>query len=54
MLIFSVICIRKDNQLGLRKDNLNDLTPLEKGLAIALKKIGNLSNKISSHAIYSI
>ena len=38
----------------MRKDNLNDLTPLDKGLNSVLKKIANLSNKISSHAIYSI
>jgi hypothetical protein len=28
MLIFAVICIRKDNQLQLRKDNLNDINQI--------------------------
>ena len=28
MIIFCIICIRKDNQLGLRKDNIADLPPL--------------------------
>jgi hypothetical protein len=54
MVIFSVICVRKDNQLGFRKDNLPELAPLEKALSVVLKKIGSLSNKISNHAIYSV
>lgn len=54
MIIFSVIAITKDNQLGLRKDTLNELIPIEKMLNIVLKKINSLSNKISSHPIYSI
>lgn len=54
MVVLSVIAMRKDNQLGLRKDNVADLVPVEKGLNIVLKKIGNLSNKMSSHAIYSV
>jgi len=54
MVILSIICIRKDNQLNLRKDNLNELIPIDKTLTISLKKINNLSNKISFHAIYSV
>ena len=54
MIIFSVIVLVKDNQLGLRKDNLGELNPLEKMLNVVLKKINNLSNRMSSHPIYSI
>ena len=55
MIIFIVIAIMKDNQLGLRKNvNLGELAPIEKVLNIVLKKINNLSNKVSSHPIYSI
>ena len=55
MIIFIMIAIMKDSQLGLRKDaNLGELAPIEKVLNVVLKKINNLSNKVSSHPIYSI
>lgn len=54
MLIFSIICMRKDNQLQLRKDNLSEINQIEKKLNNSLKKISNLSNYVSAHAIYSL
>jgi hypothetical protein len=54
MTIYSIICIRKDNELKLRSDNLVELEPCDKKLGVMLKRINNISNSISHHAIYSI
>ena len=54
MLIISIVALRKDNDLQLRNDNLQELLPIEKMLNSCLKKISYLSNFISAHAIYSI
>lgn len=54
MLIFSVICIRKDNELKLRKDPLDKIANLEKKLNTYLQKISYLSNHVDGHGIYSL
>jgi hypothetical protein len=53
-LIFAVLCIRKDNELQFRKDNLESLNQLERKINNFLKKISNLSNHVNGHAIYSL
>ena len=54
MLIFSVLCVRKDNELNLRKDSIDKLKDIEKKLNHQLKKISYLSNHVNAHAIYSM
>lgn len=54
MLVVSVICIRRDNDLQLRCDNMKDLKPLEAILKSCLKNISDLSNYVGAHAIYSL
>lgn len=54
MLIFSCICIRKDNDLQLRKDNLTAIGQIERKLNSTLKKISHLSNHVNGHGIYSL
>lgn len=54
MLIFSALCIRKDNELKLRKDTLNGLREIEKKLNGQLQKISYLSNHLNTHAIYNL
>jgi hypothetical protein len=54
ILIFSVLCIRKDNELKLRKDSLDQIASLEKKLNTYLQKISHLSNHVDGHGIYSL
>ena len=54
MLIFSVLCIRKDNEMKLRKDSLEKLKNIEKKINSQLQKISYLSNHVNAHAIYSL
>jgi len=54
MFIFSVLCIRKDNELKLRKDPLDKIANLEKKLNTYLQKISYLSNHVDGHGIYSL
>ena len=53
-IIFSIISIRKDNELKLRKDPLNQLKEVEKKINPFLQKISYLSNHVSGHGIYSL
>lgn len=48
------MCIRKDNDLQLRKDNLSTISQIEKKLNTVLKKICQLSNHVNGHGIYSL
>lgn len=54
MLTFSCICIRKDNELHIRKDSLATIGQMQKKLNTMLKKISHLSNHVNGHAIYSL
>lgn len=54
MLIFSVLCLRKDNELKLRTDPLDRIFKIEKNINNQLKKISYLSNHFSEHPIYSL
>lgn len=54
MLIVSVICVRKDNELQLRHDNMKNVVPMERMINNCLKNISDLSNYIGAHAIYSL
>lgn len=47
MLIFSVLCLRKDNELKLRKDPIERIGEIEKKINSQLKKISYLSNHFS-------
>ena len=54
MVIFSIIGIRKDNDLQLRNDSIKDLMPIEKMVNANLRKISDISNFVAAHAIYSL
>lgn len=54
MIIFSIIVIRKDNDLQLRNDSIKDLIPIEKMVNSNLRKISDISNFVAAHAIYSL
>jgi hypothetical protein len=54
MLIFSIISIRKDNEIGLRKDPMERFKEIEKKLNSYLQKISYLSNHVGGHGIYSL
>jgi len=53
-MIFSILSIRKDNDLKLRKDSLSQLKEMEKKMNGFLQKISYLSNHVSGHGIYSL
>ena len=50
----SMMCIRKDVELGIRKEGLNLLAPMQKKIANLLKRISQLANHTSDHGIYSL
>jgi hypothetical protein len=52
--IMCVISLRRDNELQLRRDKLGELQPIEKRLNGCLRKLSEVSNFISAHAIYSL
>jgi hypothetical protein len=54
MLIFAVICLRKDNELKIRKDPLEKIGAIEKKMNSQLQKISYLSNHVNAHPIYSL
>ena len=54
MLIMSIVAVRKDNDLQLRADDLQQIPGIQKKLNLSLKRISALSNFTGAHAIYSI
>lgn len=54
MLVMSMMCIRKDVELGIRKESLNWLPSMQKRVANLLKRISQLANHTSGHNIYSL